>query len=293
VLEGSVTVGVVSAKARNEISIGGSTPSYQDFIQTDAAINFGNSGGPLVDAHGRAVGINTAFSGPGRGLGFAVSINLAREVAKSLIEDGRVKRGFLGVVLQRLDPMLAEGLGLPDAHGVLVRDVQGETPAERAGILPGDAIVRFDGVAVRDLPSFRLRVARTPNGRQVPVEVYRRGSLLQVQVELSERPDLEGRAGATPPADPSGDLGLDLSDSLETIDSGATGVRVIGVAAGSVASMAGILAEDLIVEVGGTPIGEAAGCLRLLQEERRKGHPAVVTVRRGGDRWYVAIPAEP
>ena len=131
ILEGSLTVGVVSGKARTEISIGGNTPAYQDFIQTDAAINFGNSGGPLVNTRGEAVGVNTAFGGPGRGLGFAVSINMAREVAESLIRDGRVSRSFLGVILQRVDPMLAEALGLPDVHAALVREVEGGTPAAR------------------------------------------------------------------------------------------------------------------------------------------------------------------
>ena len=126
VLEGSVTVGVVSGKARNDISLGSATPSYQDFIQTDAAINFGNSGGPLVNRDGEAIGVNTAFSGPGRGLGFAVSINLAREVARALMDHGKVSRGYLGVVLQSVDRNLADGLRLPRRGGVLVRGVNRE-----------------------------------------------------------------------------------------------------------------------------------------------------------------------
>ena len=215
VLEGSVTVGVVSAKKRNEIRIAGGTPSYQDFIQTDAAINFGNSGGPLVNAQGEAVGINTAFGGPGRGIGFAVSINMAREVARSLIEHGRVVRGYLGVMLQPLDTDLAAGFGLPDTRGVIIREVQPGTPAERAGLKDGDVVVTFDGQRVENLSAFRLLVARAGAGRQVPVRYVRQGREGELRVELAERPASEDEP-PEPRPDPlpvPTELGLKLAES--------------------------------------------------------------------------------
>jgi len=292
VLQGSVTVGVVSAKARNEISIGGSTPSYQDFIQTDAAINFGNSGGPLVNARGEAVGMNTAFSGPGRGLGFAVSINLAREVAESLLQDGRVQRGYLGVVLQRIDPMLAEALGLPDPNGVLIRDVQNDTPASRAGMRPGDAVVAFAGDPVRDLSSFRLQVARTPSGRRVPVQVFRSGQTLSLEVELAARPDLDGSASppGVAPAEPTFELGLDLTEPEREDGDEQNGALVRGVQAGSVGSLGGLRPLDVILEVGGARVRNVEHCESLLQSARQTSRPVLLTVRRSGERWYLALP---
>ncbi len=295
VLEGSLTVGVVSGKARTEISIGGDTPAYQDFIQTDAAINFGNSGGPLVNARGEAVGVNTAFGGPGRGLGFAVSINLAREVAESLLRDGRVPRSFLGVILQRVDPVLAEALGLPDAHAVLVREVEDGTPAARAGIQAGDALVRFDGERVGDLAGFRLAVAKTPSDRPVTVRVVRMGKPLDLEVVLADRPEPEttetdeaAPAGATP------EIGLELADVTDEERSVnpvlPRGALVVEVRPGSLASLAGFLADDIVLEVRGGEVNGLDECRRLLRLAESAGQPALVQVLRDGGRWFLALP---
>jgi serine protease Do len=295
VLEGSLTVGVVSGKARTEISIGGSTPAYQDFVQTDASINFGNSGGPLVNTRGEAVGVNSAFGGPGRGLGFAVSINMARDVAQSLIREGRVPRSFLGVVLQRIDPTLAAALELPDEHAVLVREVESGTPAALAGILAGDAVIRFDGAKVEDLPAFRLIVAKTPSDRPVPVRVMRKGKPLDLNVVLAERPD-PGQPAAedVAPVGATGEIGLELgevNDEERSPDPNLPrGALVIEVRPGSLASQAGFLADDLVLEIRGGAVNSPEECRRLLHLAQVAGHPALVQVFRGGGLWFLALP---
>ena len=295
VLEGSLTVGVVSGKARTEISIGGDTPAYQDFIQTDAAINFGNSGGPLVNTRGEAVGVNTAFGGPGRGLGFAVSINMAREVANSLLREGRVPRSFLGVILQRVDPVLSEALGLADTHAALVREVEDGTPAARAGIQAGDAVVRFDGAKVDDLAGFRLAVAKAPSDRPVPVRIVRMGKSLDLEVVLADRPEPE-----TPAADeaaPAGairEIGLELaevSDEERSVDPDLPrGALVVEVRPGSLASLGGLAADDIVLEVRRVGVNGPDDCRRLLRLAESTGRPALVQVLRGGGRWFLALP---
>lgn len=289
VLEGSVTVGVVSGKARNDISIGSSTPSYQDFIQTDAAINFGNSGGPLVNRRGEAVGVNTAFSGPGRGLGFAVSINLAREVARGLMNEGKVPRGYLGVVLQEVDRNLAEGLRLARPGGVLIRGVQDGTPAAEAGLRVGDVVLEFDRKAVADLPSFRMLVARTEAGRSVPVTIYRDGRTEERRVQLAERPAVEQTVQAAAPVAPSDELGLEFE--AEPAEGEPAGARVRGVKAGTRASLAGVQPDDLVVEVNGTAVGSPEACEARIHEAEPSGRPAVLRVVRRGETWFVALPA--
>jgi serine protease Do len=295
VLEGSLTMGVVSGKARTEISIGGSTPAYQDFIQTDAAINFGNSGGPLVNTRGEAVGVNSAFGGPGRGLGFAVSINMAREVAESLIREGRVPRSFLGVILQRVDRVLAEALGLPDAHAVLVREVESGTPAARAGIQAGDALIRFDGVKVDDLAGFRLVVAKTPSDRPVPVRVVRMGESLDLDVVLADRPDPEtAPPDEIAPAGATREIGLELAEVNDEERSPdrdlPRGALVVEVRPGSLASLAGFLADDMVLEIRGGEVNGPDQCRRLLRLAEGAGRPALVQVLRGGGRWFLALP---
>ena len=295
VLEGSLTVGVVSGKARTEISIGVDTPAYQDFIQTDAAINFGNSGGPLVNTRGEAVGVNTAFGGPGRGLGFAVSINMAREVAESLLREGRVPRSFLGVILQRVDPVLAEALGLPDAHAALVREVEDGTPAARAGIQAGDALVRFDGAAVGDLAGLRLAVAKAPSNRPVPVRVVRMGKPLDLEVVLADRPEPEATDNdEAAPAGATLEIGLELAEvkdeELSVDPAVPRGALVVEVRPGSLASLAGFLADDIVLEVRRREVNGPDDCRRLLRLAESAGRPALVQVLRDDGRWFLALP---
>lgn len=194
----TVTRGIVSAKGRNRLNL----VDYEDFIQTDAAINPGNSGGALVDLEGRLVGINTAIytrSGGYMGIGFAVPVNLARYVCERIITDGKVVRGYLGVLLQALDPELAGQFKLPDTAGALVAQVLPDSPAARAGLKEGDVILEFNGKKVQDIAHLRLMVAQTKPGTKVSLKVLRDERPLNLQVTLGEQPK-EGltRAGLRP-----------------------------------------------------------------------------------------------
>src|SRR2546427_5608908 len=170
-LDSTVTSGIVSAKGRHI----GQGP-YDNFIQTDASINPGNSGGPLINLRGEVVGINTAIfsrTGGNMGIGFAIPINLVKEVLPQLRGKGKVTRGYLGVLIQKVTPEIAESLGMDQFKGALVADVTKGGPAENAGIKVGDVIVEFDGKPVNDSAELPLLVARTPVGKTVPVKVIR------------------------------------------------------------------------------------------------------------------------
>jgi serine protease Do len=197
-LEGSLTVGVISAKGRSDLAIAGGAPAYQDFIQTDAAINFGNSGGPLVDINGRAIGINTAINASGQGIGFAIPMDLANNVIDQLIEHGRVTRAYLGVLPQELDSRTAEALGIDIDRGILVADVVTGTPADQAGLRPGDVITDFDAVPTEDLSHFRFLVAERGVGDRVALRVHRDGKELEKTVELVEYPEDEQEIDTLP-----------------------------------------------------------------------------------------------
>jgi serine protease Do len=186
----TVTMGIVSAKDRSGVGI----VDYEDFIQTDASINPGNSGGALVDIDGRMVGINTAIlsrTGGNQGIGFAVPVNLARYVMERIILEGKVRRGYLGVKVQALTPELAKQLNLSGQTGALVGEVTPNSPAEKAGLKPGDVVIEFDGKAVSDSRHLRLMVAEKAPGSKVSVKVLRDGKQHTFTVELGELPSEE------------------------------------------------------------------------------------------------------
>src|SRR6266436_2262709 len=191
----TVTMGIVSAVGRGGMHI----EDYEDFIQTDAAINPGNSGGPLVDAEGRLIGINTAIlsrSGGNQGIGFAIPSNLARDVAQSLVRDGHVTRGYLGVMIQDVNPALAKEFKLKDNTGAIVGDVTEKSPAEKAGLKEGDVILEFNGKKVTDSRHLKLEVARTQPGESVPLKVLRDGATKNIEVTVKELPGTERLAKA-------------------------------------------------------------------------------------------------
>ena len=170
-LDNSVTSGIVSAKGRHI----GAGP-YDDFIQTDAAVNPGSSGGPLVNLRGEVVGINTAIvsqTGANIGIGFAIPVNLVKELLPQLKEKGKVSRGFLGVSIQNITPVIAESLGLDKARGALVASVDSGGPAERAGVRVGDIIFEFDGKKIEEATALPILVARTPVNKPVRIKVLR------------------------------------------------------------------------------------------------------------------------
>jgi serine protease Do len=196
-LGGTVTAGIISARGR-DIRQG----LYDDFIQTDAAINRGNSGGPLFDMHGRVVGINTAIYSPtggSIGIGFSIPSNLARNIVAQLADGGKVRRGWLGVNIQQVTDEIAESLGLQGGgRGALVARAQEDGPAAKAGIRNGDVVLRFNGQEVREMRNLPRIVAETPVGREVPVVVWRDGREQTVTVTVGELPGEQQQAAATP-----------------------------------------------------------------------------------------------
>jgi serine protease Do len=294
-LEGTLTVGVVSAKGRHEIAIAGGSPIYQDFIQTDASINFGNSGGPLVNTRGEAVGINTAFNAPGNGISFAISSRMARRVVGEILEKGRVVRGFLGITLQPLDPSLAQAWGLEGTDGVVVVDVLDETPAMEAGLEPGDVIVGFDGRPVTDVRSFQLQVAETPVGKKVEIRLLREGQERTLTARLAERP-----AARIPPPlpevpeeveepQPAQELWNLMGLRVETDPEGRLVVSDL-LPAGPAAE-AGVGKGDVVVEADGRdPAGDPEALLEAAREAAREGRPLVLRILSERGYAFVAIP---
>ncbi|MAL92850.1 MAG: 2-alkenal reductase [Pseudomonas sp.] len=183
----TVTMGIISATGRNQLGLN----TYEDFIQTDAAINRGNSGGALVDAGGNLIGINTAIiseSGGSQGIGFAIPVKLALEVMKSIIEHGQVIRGWLGVEVQSLTQELAESFGQEGRPGIFVAGVYRDGPAERAGLQPGDLILSIDGVQSADGRSSMNQVARARPGEKIDIDILRNGKPLTLPAEVGVRP---------------------------------------------------------------------------------------------------------
>ncbi len=289
-LQGSVTAGIVSARGRSQLNIAGGAPDYQDFIQTDASINFGNSGGPLVNLRGEAIGINTAINAQGQGIGFAIPINLARHIADQLVANGKVVRGFLGVVPTELTPDLAETYGLKSDAGVVVNEVSDDSPASRAGIRPGDIITAFDGARVRDVTAFRLKVADTPVEKRVSVALLRDGKPMTVNVTLANREIMLAQATGRPRPVPGGvpeeaapaDLGMTVralnEQEREVLPGTVKGVVVTDVDPGGAAGTAGIEEGDLILEAGGKEADAPADLGSAVKAAKASGRPLRVRV---------------
>jgi serine protease Do len=206
-LDRTVTVGVVSGVGRSELNFGRETPTYQNYIQTDAAINPGNSGGPLVNLQGQAVGVNAAIASPSGGnvgIGFAIPVTYVKAVLDDLMDRGRVSRGWLGIRPRELTPDLAEALELDTRHGVVVEEVLRDTPAQRYGLKQGDVIIRFNGEQVNDVQQFMFLVARARPNTEVGMDVIRDGETRTLAVWLAER-DEEALAAAPRSTDESPD----------------------------------------------------------------------------------------
>jgi serine protease Do len=286
-LDHTVTAGIVSAKGR-WIGAG----PYDDFIQTDASINPGNSGGPLINIRGEVVGVNTAIvsrSGGNMGIGFAIPINLAKEILPELIKTGKVTRGWLGVTIQRVTPDLAKALGLEKNRGALVADVAPGSPAHEAGIKTGDVIVDYNGQPVQDSNELPILVARTDVGQSAKVTVIRDNKRVPVTVRIGELKDEEVVASAPEP----GKLGLtvqnvtpELAESLGLRRS--EGVVVTSVDPQSPAAEAGIQRGDVILEANRTRIANAA-VLRKVLENTKPGESTLFLIKRGGNNLFLAL----
>jgi len=296
-LSGTLTVGVISGKGRTNLAIAGGAPAYQDFIQTDASINFGNSGGPLLNIHGEAIGINTAINPSGEGIGFAIPINMAKHISGQLIAHGKVTRGWLGIAPQELTPELADSWGLRDVSGVLVASVSPSTPADSAGFRVKDVITEFDGRKVSDVQNFRLLVADTPVHKRVRVHVLREGQPRDIYVRLGERPDekLLGRRNA-PPTEI---LGLSVEPltgdfAKENDIREKTGVVVTDVAQGSPADDAGVTRGDIIKEVNDTKVKDVYDYNAAIDRAKAKNpkKPIIFLIKRGDATQFLAVDPE-
>jgi serine protease Do len=282
----TVTAGIVSAKGRTLNS-----GPYDDFIQTDASINPGNSGGPLFNMRGEVIGINTAIVAQGQGIGFAIPVNLARNIVDQLQKTGKVIRGWLGVSIQKLDPSLAESFGVPDAHGALVADVLKDSPAAKAGVQRGDVIIEFNKQKVDDFHDLPAIVAAVTPGSRVPMKVIRKGKVMDVQVQVDElKEEVEAKAVVPPKSDLIGlkvqEVSPELAKRFE-LDSTA-GVVVTEVAPDSAAENAGIDPGDIILEIDRKPIKGKADYEAATKDLSGKDG-ALMLIRRGQQSLYVAL----
>ena len=289
----TVTQGIISARGRGNIGIA----DYEDFIQTDAAINPGNSGGPLVDLHGRLIGINTAIAttgggGGNQGIGFAVPINLARDVMRQIEQHGRVIRGWLGVAVQDVTSEMAGPLGLKAPGGALLGDVTDGSPAAKAGLQRGDVVTEIDGKPIADARALKLLIAEDKPGSQVRITVVRNGAQREVTVTLGEMPT--GEKGKTPQAAPGEGLAIqvapltpELAHRLD-VPEGTTGVVVTAVPPGSRAAEAGLRPGDLIQEIDKTRVHSPDDLKKALAKDGKQTH--LLLVFREGLTHYVAVP---
>ena len=292
----SVSVGIVSARSR---ALSG---TYDDFIQTDAAINKGNSGGPLFNLDGEVVGVNTAILSPtggSIGIGFSMSSNVVTQVVAQLQEYGETRRGWLGVRIQDVTDDVAEALDLAEARGALVTDVP-DGPSKDAGVEAGDVIVTFDGNKVTDTRGLVRVVGNTTVGKAVDVEVIRDGETVTLAVTLGRREEAEAEAvpaaiQKTEPVEKEV-LGMTvavLDDALRTelgLDESASGLVIKSIADGTDAASKGLQAGDLIVEAGQQSISTLAELEAQIAEAKDAGRKSfLMLVRRQGDPRFVAL----
>lgn len=297
-LAGTVTVGVVSAVGRTDLNIRGGTPLYQDFIQTDASINFGNSGGPLVNIRGEVVGVNTAINAGANGIGFAIPVNLAREVAESLMSEGKVVRGYLGVVPQEITRELAEAKDLDDTRGIIIANVEDDTPASDAGLEAGDVVLRFGGVEIRDVPHFRRVVAGFGPDDSVEMVIVRDRERRTITARLAERPDTFASADESPEEGETSVwfgihvVGLDDPVAREFEVEADEGVLVISVDSGSPAADGGLQAGDVIVRVADTSVRDLSTYRRVMKDVEDQDKAVAIMVQRGDYTYFVAVKPE-
>jgi len=285
-LEQTVTAGIVSAKGR----VIGSGP-YDNFIQTDASINPGNSGGPLINMQAEVIGINTAIMASGQGIGFAIPINMAKDIVPQLQKTGHVTRGLLGVSIQDLTPELAKSFGLKETHGALVAKVVSGSPAEKAGIALGDVIVQFNGQAVTGSKDLSRIVAATPVGETVAVRVIRNGKTVDLQAKVGEMEEESATAAAGDASHKT--LGVSVQNLTPQIarELGIKkniGVVVTGVEPGSVAAEAMIQTGDVIQEIDRKPVKNVTDFMQRIGKTKA-GETLLLLIEREQNSLFVAI----
>jgi serine protease Do len=290
----TVTVGVISAVGRNNVHIA----AYENFIQTDAAINPGNSGGPLINLDGRVIGINTAIlseSGGYMGIGFAIPINMARTIEEQLRSQGKVSRGYLGLIAQDVTPDVAELLKLKEPAGVVIAQIEKNSPAEKGGLRVQDVILEVNGKKITSYDAFRNDVAMLKPGSEVDLGISREGRLMKVTVTLGERPSMTAQKGQ-PAEEPEQTLGLEVQNLTKELADQfgyrlGEGVIVAGVAPGSPAAEKGIQQGDLIVSVNRQNVASVEEFSAAVRQSRKTGK-VLLLVKHGDVSQFVVLNLE-
>jgi serine protease Do len=288
-LDHTVTAGIVSAKGR----VIGAGP-YDNFIQTDASINPGNSGGPLFNMAGEVVGINTAIVSQGQGIGFAIPVNMAKEILEDLKAKGKVTRGWLGVSVQDITEDLAKSLKLQDRSGALVTEVFEGDPADKAGIKQGDIIIEVDGKKVKDTHELLRAVAVLPVGKKAALKVLREGQVKELQLTVAEREDKKEMAAAK--GDSKDTYGMSVQDITTEIAKqlglpSAGGVIVTRVREGSASDEAGLQTYDVVLQVNRVKVTSVKDFMREISKKTAEDR-VLLLIKRGKGTYYVALRKE-
>jgi len=295
----TVTMGIISAKGRGGLGI----ERFEDFIQTDAAINRGNSGGALIDTKGELVGINTAIlsgeTGGNQGIGFAIPANMARNIMDQILKKGKVSRGYMGILPQELTPDMARAFGMANGHGVAVAEVTANSPALKAGMKVGDVITAINGNPVEDVNTFRLAVAGFAPGTTVHLKVARNGQNLDVPVTLGEyNLEAEGNGkGQDNNLPGAGEKGAMRGVSVQTLNSdlrqqlqlpeGIAGVVITDVDSDSPAAAAGLEQGAVIVQVNHKPVNSVAEFNSAVRSGASKDSTLLLVRTQQGTRFVV------
>jgi Do/DeqQ family serine protease len=293
----TVTSGIISAKGR---ATGLSNGSFEDFLQTDAPINQGNSGGALVDTRGALIGINSQILSPNGGnigIGFAIPSNMAKSVLHQLVGKGKVQRGMIGVGIQQVTSDLAQSLGMQAARGIVVNSVTAGGPAQKAGLKAGDVILQLYGKDVSDTNEFRNQIAATAPGAEVTLSVWRNGAQQQIRVRLGELTP-ENAAARQQSGAGTGGAGGRLGITVEPLTPdmaaqlrlrrGTQGMVVTEVDPAGPAGQAGIQAGDVIQEVNRQPVRTVEDVRTALQRSGER--PPLMLINRGGQTVFVSVP---
>jgi len=287
-LSSTVTVGIISSIHRKNIALP-EGPDYQDFLQTDAAINPGNSGGPLLNIKGEVIGVNTAIATPTgafAGIGFAVPINLAKNIAEQLISKGKIERGYLGIRIQDLTPELAQAMGLKEEGGAVVNQVIKGEAADKAGIKEGDVIVEVDGKKVKDANDLRLYIGSLSPGREVQLKIYRDKKFLTLKVKLGKMPEQLSKAPSS--------IEEEGSESSKTSSwLGMTVIErdnnVVVVSSKGKAFEMGIREGDVIRKIGDMEINSLNDFENAKKKYEKSDKPVLIVVEKEGVKRFLAV----
>jgi len=284
----TVTAGIVSAKGRS-LGLG----AYDDFIQTDASLNPGNSGGPLFNLSGEVIGVNTAIVAGGQGIGFAIPISMAKYIINQLKEYGKVSRGWLGVLVQEVTPEIAESIGLDKPFGALVSDISPDSPAEKAGIKRGDVIIEFDGKKIEDVSDLTTLASTTPPGSEVNIVALEGDEKREYNLKLGELPDKDTQQTEEEAEE---ELGLSVKGITPRIADRLNldveeGVVITDVQRGSIAEESGLRKGDLILEINKKSIKTLKDYTDALSSVG-DGKTALFLIQRGENTIYSAIRIE-